>query len=333
MGANHSFAAPESADELLDRADTLSWTNRWAEARPVYAKAAALFTTAHQPAKALYASVSEIPADESTSAATNILHLTQVLNSPAGQDPATKLRILTIRGMLETNYDASEALATWRQVEQLALNQRAFMLATRAGGEQGIAAFILGDTQTAKTQVVKAWGLSKVEHDPAATVRYASVYGAGLIQIHRYKEALGPLNKAIDVANSNPNVAYPTIAVYAKIDALTGLHQYAQALQLANASLARLQGTPYDGHKSQVYLSRGGIEREQGDLGAAIADYTEELAISRRIENYRGIVNGGGNWPLPTNKPDNYLKPALPSTKRSQRIRGFQMSCTWFPAT
>ena len=295
---HHSFAPSASAEGLLYRADTLSWTNRWAEARPVYARAAELFTTAHQPAKALYASVSEIPSDESTSAATNILRLTQALNTPGGHDPATKLRILTIRGMLETNYDASEALATWRQVEQLALSQRAFMLATRSGGEQGIAAFILGDTQTAKTQVVKAWGLSQVEHDPAATVRYASVYGAGLIQIHRYKEALGPLNKAIDVAASNPSVAYPSIAVYAKIDALTGLHQYAQALQLANASLARLEGTLYDGHKSQVYLSRGAIEREQGDLGAAIADYKEELAISRRIENYRGIVNGGGELAL-----------------------------------
>ena len=298
ISPHHSFASPESAAGLLDKADTLSWANRWAEARPIYAKAADLFVTLHQPAKALYATVSEIPADESTSAATNILRLTQALKTPEGQNPITKLRILTIRGMLETNYDAGEALATWREVERLALSERAFMLATRAGGEQGIAAFILGDTQTAKTQVVKAWGLSQVEHDSAATVRYASIYGAGLVQVHRYKEALNPLDKAIALANSNPHIAYPTIAVYAKIDALAGLHEYDQALQLANTSLERLKGTPYEGHKSQVYISRGAIEREQGNVAAAVDDYQQALAISQRIENYRGIVDGGGELAL-----------------------------------
>ncbi|HTF72373.1 MAG TPA: hypothetical protein VK638_57870, partial [Edaphobacter sp.] len=44
-----------------------------------------------------------------------------------------------------------------------------YALATRATGEQGIAAFILGDTETAKSQVIRAWALSKAENDSAAT--------------------------------------------------------------------------------------------------------------------------------------------------------------------
>lgn len=291
---HHTNASPDSAEGLLDKANTLSWMNRWSEAKPFYVRAAALFTAQHQPAKALYATVSEIPADESLSGTASILRLSTALKSPEAQDPATKLRLLMIRGMLETNYDAGAALATWHEVEKLALSQREFMLASRAGGEQGIAAFILGDTQTAKTQVVRAWGLSQVEHDPAATVRYASVFGTGLVQIHRYKEALTPLDKAIALANSNKEVAYPSIAVYAKIDALAGLHQYDQALQLADASLERLQGTTYDGQKIQVYISRGSVERMQDNLPAAIADYQQALTISQKIDDYRGIVDGGG---------------------------------------
>jgi hypothetical protein len=62
------------------------------------------------------------------------------------------------------------------------------------------------------------------------------MFGAGLVQIHRYKEALMPLNQAIKLAAATPEVAYPTIAVYAKIDALVGLHQYDDALKLANES-------------------------------------------------------------------------------------------------
>jgi CHAT domain-containing protein len=294
ISPKHSFAPAESAQGLLDRADMLSWSNQWVEARPLYAESAKLFRQKGSAAKALYADVSEIPADESMSIPATLLHLKEALSRPEGQDQATKLRILTIKGMLETNYDATQALSTWREVEQLALRRGELRLSSRAGGEQGIAAFILGDTVTAKNQVVKAWALSQAEHDPAATVRYAAIYGAGLVQIHRYKEALSPLDKAIAIARGNTGIAYPTIAVYAKIDALAGLHQYSQALLLANESLKRLDGTQYDGHKTQVLISRGSIEQQQGNASAAIADYQQAVSISQRIDSYRGIVDASG---------------------------------------
>jgi CHAT domain-containing protein len=291
---HHSTAPPDSADGLLDKADTLSWGNRWAEAQPIYAKASQLFRFQNRPSKALYSAVSEIPADESVSAPATILKLTQDLAKPEAQDRETKLRILTISGMLQTNYDAAEARATWQEVGSLAQQLHHYELATRAEGEQGIAAFLLGDTETAKKQVLRAWGLSKVERDPAATVRYASVFGAGLVQIHRYKEALTFLNQAIKLAAEQPGVAYPTIAVYAKIDALAGLHQYDEALQLANKSLERLQGTLFEGRRSQVYISRGSIEQVQGQLRPAVEDYDQAVSISRRIGNYRGITDAAG---------------------------------------
>ena len=232
---HHSSAPPESAEGLLDRADTLAWGNRWADALPLYQKAQQLYSKQHQPSKALYAQVSQSPPNESASISATLWALTQDLSRPEAADPETKLRILTIRGMLETNYDASEARSTWQDVATLAVKLHHYEQATRATGEQGIAAFILGDTETAKRQVIRAWGLSKVENDPAATVRYASVFGAGLVQIHRYKEALTPLNQAIKIAGADREIAYPTIAIYAKIDALAGLQQYEQALTLANA--------------------------------------------------------------------------------------------------
>lgn len=291
---HQSAAPPDSADGLLDKADTLSWGNRWPEAQPIYAKASQLFKFQNRPSKALYAAVSEIPADESVSAPATILKLTQDLAKPEAQDPETKLRILTISGMLQTNYNAADARATWQEVGSLARQLHHYELATRAEGEQGIAAFLLGDTETAKKQVLRAWGLSKVERDPAATVRYASVFGAGLVQIHRYKEALMFLNQAIKLAAEQPGVAYPTVAVYAKIDALAGLHQYDEALQLADKSLERLQGTLFAGQRSQVYISRGSIEQAQGQLRPAVEDYDQAVSISHRIGNYRGITDAAG---------------------------------------
>ncbi len=242
----------------------------------------------------MYAEVSQFPADESTSVATKIRRLDEALKTKAAEDPATRLRVLTIKGILSTNYDAGLALATWRQVSALASERGEVRLATRAGGEQGIAAFLLGDINTAKNQVLRAWSLSEVERDPAATVRYASVFGAGLVQVHRFKEALQPLDKAISIARANPEIAYPSIAVYAKIDALAGLHDYSQALQLADASLKQLAGTPFDGHKVEVYISRGTVKREQGDLRGSATDYEQAVWLAQHIDDFRGVVDGAG---------------------------------------
>ncbi len=57
IAPHHSFAPPESAAGLLERADELAWGNEWAEAQPLYAKAERLFESQHQPSKALYAQV------------------------------------------------------------------------------------------------------------------------------------------------------------------------------------------------------------------------------------------------------------------------------------
>lgn len=57
---------------------------------------------------------------------------------------------------------------------------------------------------------------------------------------NRYKEALGPLNEAIEVAKETPGAAYPTIAVTAKIGALTGLGHGEEALGLVGEEMRRV---------------------------------------------------------------------------------------------
>ncbi len=126
-------AAPRSASRL-NRADSLAWGNRWTDAQPLYEKAQHLFAAQKQPSKALYAQVSQIPPDESGSIRGKIVQLTEDLRRPEAEDAETKLRIFTIRGMLETNCDAAQARSTWEE------------------GAQGIAAFISGDLERAKSR-------------------------------------------------------------------------------------------------------------------------------------------------------------------------------------
>ncbi|MGI0134922.1 MAG: hypothetical protein ACREBW_08210, partial [Candidatus Micrarchaeaceae archaeon] len=140
----------DSADALLRCADDMSWLNSWIEAEPLYRRAEIQFVRSHEPAKALYAHVSEMPApsESSTTIPQQIAELRQNLTLPAARNRETRLRILTILGMLEVNYDSAMARQTWSEVETLALKQHHYLLASRAVGEQGIAAFLLGDIAT-----------------------------------------------------------------------------------------------------------------------------------------------------------------------------------------
>ena len=196
--------------------------------------------------------------------------------------------------MLEVNYDADMARSTWAQVETLARQQHHYLLASRAIGEQGIAAFLLGDISTAKKDVIEAWTVAKVA-DPAARVRYASVYGAGLVELQKYQEALGPLNEAIRVAENTHGVAYPTIAITSKIEALGGLGRTQEALALATEAMQRVTAYHLAGHLFELYQTRAGVYERKGELNQAIADYQQAVRYAGDLSYWRGLTQADGS--------------------------------------
>jgi len=286
---------PNAPQALLKRADKMAWLNDWIGAAPLYRRAETELIDRHQYSKALYARVSQMPAhsESSSTIPQQIAVLRQDLTLPAATDQETRLRILTVLGMLEVNYDAGMARRTWAQVESLALHRHHYLLASRAIGEQGIAAFLLGDIATAKKDVVKAWMIAKID-DPAAHIRYASMYGTGLVAMGQFREALGPLNEAIRVANKTPGVAYPTIAINAKIEALSGLGEYQQALQLTGKEMSRVSMYHLSAHLYDLHRVRGEVYQRMGDWNQAIADYQEGIGYAKQLSYWRGISETGG---------------------------------------
>jgi CHAT domain-containing protein len=286
---------PGSPEALLERADEMSWLNGWIGAEPLYRQAEAQFIQRHQLSKALYACVSEMPAhsESSTSVPAQIAQLTRDLALPEAQEPETRLRILTILGMLEVNYDSGMAQKTWTDVETLALGQHHYLLASRAIGEQGIAAFLLGDIATAKKKVVRAWMIAKAA-DPGAHIRYASMYGNGLVELHKYKEALGPLDEAIKVAAKTRGAAYPTIAITAKIEALSGLGENKEALALAAEDLRRVDDYHLAGHLFELYQTRAGVYARMGQWDQEVSDYGQAVQYAKQLSYWRGLTQVDG---------------------------------------
>jgi len=195
--------------------------------------------------------------------------------------------------MFEVNYDSGMARETWTEVQALASRQRHYLLAARAMGEQGVAAFLLGDIATAKKNVVKAWTVAKVA-DPGAHIRYASLYGAGLVELHKYQEALGPLDEAIKVAGKTRGAAYPTIAINAKIDALSGLGKNKEALALAAEELRRVSVYQLAGHLYELYQQRAVVYQRMGQWNQAVSDFVHSAGYARKLSYWRGLTEVDG---------------------------------------
>jgi CHAT domain-containing protein len=282
-------------EALLERADDLSWLNSWIQAEPFYRQAEKEFVQQHQLSKALYARVSQMPAhsESSISVPKQIAVLRADLDLPEAKDPETRLRILTILGMLEVNYDSGMARQTWSEVESLANRRHRYLLGVRAIGEQGIAAYLLGDITTAKKDVVKAWTVSKAL-DPGAHIRYASMYGVGLVEGHKYQEALGPLDEAIKVATKTRGAAYPTIAITAKVEALSGLGRNDEALALAAEDLRRVSTYGLAGHLYELYQTRADVYERMGQWDRAISDLTLSSQYAHRLSYWRGLTQVNG---------------------------------------
>ena len=186
------------------------------------------------------------------------------------------------------------AKSTWESVKTLAASRHEYLLASRALGEQGIAAYVLGDIGTAKKQVGSAWTVAKYAGDQAAQIRYASAYGMGLVDVKRYRESLGPLNEALNVYRQHTDLGYPAEAIATKIEALSGLGNYSQALSLLGDALRYATTHHWLGELYQLYSIRAGIHERQGVWNLARADYEAALSHARTIGYWRGLAEAGG---------------------------------------
>ena len=183
-------------------------------------------------------------------------------------------------------------LETFSLVELTQAIEDALELASRASGEEGIAAYLLGDTATAKRKVLAAWEIAKHLGDPGAHIRYASLYGAGQVDLHQYKASLAALDEAINTANAT-GAAYPTIAVNAKIEALSGLGRYSEAFSLLAQEEDRERQYGRKPHMVELERLRGNAYGEVGDFARASEAYSGAMQQAEAVGYWRGVMQIG----------------------------------------
>jgi hypothetical protein len=95
-------------------------------------------------------------------------------------DKPLQLRCLIVRGDVDLEIDAPAAREDWAAALALAneLGERKWQ--SRAKGELGMIAFLLGDTGTALSQVTQAVLAANAAGDIGAQIRYYSAIATGL---------------------------------------------------------------------------------------------------------------------------------------------------------
>jgi tetratricopeptide (TPR) repeat protein len=290
--------SPYSPEGLLARADDLAWNNDWMAAFPLYVRAEQAFTAKGDQRKALCAHVSQFGLTmETVNLPGLIAELDQDLSLPAAADSAVRLRILEMKAKCEEEYDSGMAKRTFAEVEQLAMKQHKYYLASRASGEQGILAFVTGNLTEATRRVKRAYIVAKYFGDPAAHVRYAEIIGFGIQQLGRPQQALVFLDEAITTQKTHPEVALPYVAYNAKVDALADLGRYNEALALADQAMVLPRTYQFYGQLQSLLTSRSDVLAKAAGRVRRSADIRKHLRTPRNFDRGAPSTTLTGNSP------------------------------------
>jgi hypothetical protein len=176
------YAADPEA--LLSQADHLAEIGNSVKARPLYAEAEQEFRSRGDTKKELYAKFGRLHREvESGSYSAISEELERDLANPLVQnDPALKIRALSVKGIIDLNLNTAAALDDFTQIQTLARSIGDRKWENRASGELGIVAGVNGDVGTAAVALLKAIGTAGALKDVAGQISFATWLANGRLQ-------------------------------------------------------------------------------------------------------------------------------------------------------
>jgi len=223
---------------LLREADHLADVFNWADAGPLYAKAASLFAGSGDQRNALYAKFGAIRGSMET---LNLPDTSDYLGNQlqtalVKKDQRLRLMCLIVKGDIDGEIDSAPARADWEEALRVATRLGDSRWKSRAAAELGFEQFLQGEIGPARKAVASALISAHQTGDVGAEIRYMAAIGTALAWQRLDDQALLYLDRSIDLANKHPDSGFPFLAVAGKIQALINNKDYNQASQLIQES-------------------------------------------------------------------------------------------------
>ncbi|MBZ5658075.1 MAG: hypothetical protein LAO56_22670, partial [Acidobacteriia bacterium] len=284
--------AVDTPDTLLQRALYLSDLYNWHAARPYFTKSQQMFEAAGDKRNALYARLGAIRAGAEPAP---IPKLSYMLDQELAADPLLQsdkeLRMfcLIVKGDFDGESDTPAMRRDWTEVASLAQALGNAKWQYRAQGQLGFADFYDGDLPGAQRNVAQALiGATKL-NDVGGEIFYLSATAGGLILQGMGDAATQYANRAIALADANPDSGYPIIAHQARLSAMVQAGQIGAAQEELKKVLDRPEAQASDDQLSELNSTASQIARSQGDMTGAIAYLSEALRHAEIVGNTHTI--------------------------------------------
>ena len=273
-------SANDEAETTLLRALYFADLYNWHAARPYFTKAQQLFETADDRRNSLYAHLGAIRAGADPTPITELSYrLAQELatNPILQSDKELRMFCLIVKGDFDGEIDVPAMRRDWTEVAALATEMANAKWQYRAQGQLGFADFYDGDLASAQRNVGAALIAATKAGDVGAQIFYLSATANGLLSQRMNDQAIIYAERAITIAEANPDAGYPVVAEHLRLLAMIQAGRIEGARTELNSLLIRAKAQNDRYQIADIYTTASVVSRSQKDIAGAIVYLNQAL--------------------------------------------------------
>ena len=253
--------------ELLAEANRLYWLNNGPKAAPLFAKAEKLFAAQGDSRNELYAKVGRLRSEAETM---SFVELSRVLNEQlqnpiVRNDSRLRLWCLIAKGYTDLEIDYRASKRDWLEAQDIAKSLGEDQWVTRASGELGLIAFLEGNPGRAARLLGGALLSTMTNGDTAGQIRFLELLGRGFEEVNRHAEALKFFERAIKLAEADPDCGFPFMGYEGKAQALVSLGRTEEAKSVLESALTKARSQEKRGHEAELLILLGKAGSADGE--------------------------------------------------------------------
>src|SRR5579862_326180 len=123
--------------------------------------------------------------------------------------------------------------------------------------------------------------------DTAGQVRFLELLGRGFEEVNRHAEALRFFERAIKLAEANPDCGLPYMGYEGKAQALTSLGRTEEARSVLQSALAKAQSQDKRGHEAELLVRLGRLAAQTGNRQQALTYLEDAGQFATKVQFYR----------------------------------------------
>jgi CHAT domain-containing protein len=277
------------ADALLAAADHFYWLSNGPAAGPLYDRAEKLFSERGDARNELHAKVGRLRSEAETRSFVDLSRLlNEQLQNPIVQtDKNLRLWCLIAKGYTDIEIDYRAAKRDWLEVQDIAKSLGENQWVTRASGELGLIGFLEGNPGRAARLLGGALMSTMASGDTAGQVRFLELLGRGFEEVNRHAEALKFFERAIKLAEADPDCGLPFMGYEGKAQALVSLGRTDEAKSVLESALTKARSQEKRGHEAQLLILLGKLEAQTGNRQQALTYLEDAGQFTTRVQYYR----------------------------------------------